>query len=267
MKTHITVLCALVLIYMSANAQNENANLLSGFENGFHHTPVYQTSKGKWYYKNTDIVINSVGKNFYNLFETEIGGGTVFPNRPHTPVYFRLKHSSKITNNWRYGIMTSIIDYNYLSRWHGWIVRSDIFRKIEFSAGLTYQNYYYLHSLNFNISQMNHLRADTRTLDNFRADFSLYKKFRSASITYLFIAKWNSDWGLVADNKLYITNVDFLFSEDYCNFNFFLFEQMVAFRKTDGWYIKDFGALLFLGIKGNEKKITIVPYFSYSTFF
>ncbi len=264
MKKIIIFVLILFTVY-SVNSQTYYSNKLSGLESSFHNNiAVLQSTNGGWYYKNTEILVSGIGKNFYDVMEIEAGIGYA---GNITPYYLKTRIVLPLNDNWDYGFAANITDYTFYTTMLGKTLRRKIFRKMEISLGFTHLTKKTLNSINFNFGHMNHLNSNYNDYNAVKREFNSYTKYYSCSLTYVFSAKFNSKWGFIADNKLYLVNVDFLLPENCCNFNMFYSEQALAIRKINNNSFADFGTLLFFGIKGKETKITLIPYFSYTIAF
>jgi len=249
----------IILISFYVNGQ------VRGIEGSFHNNIAkMQVKKGSWFYKNSDILISSLGKNFYDIVEIEAGTGYLGNIIPY---YIKTRILFPINDNWDYGIAINTSDYSFYTNYFEKRIRREIFRKMEVSSGFTYLTNEKMHSINVNFGYMNHLKSNFEDHNAIEREFNSYTKYYSGSLTYVFSTKFNNKWGLVSDNKLYLVNVDFLLPDNCCNFYMFYSEQALSIRKINKSSFSDYGILFFLGVKNYEIKTTVIPYFSYTVAF
>lgn len=248
-----TILISLFLIFTSniyGQKNNDSTIFATGFEPAFHNIALLQAPKGRFYYKNTDIVYLAFGKNFWDRFEIEIG---ILPNPAF--YFFAMAHAKAklvfpISDKLKFGFGYNISFINIAISYS-----PNVNFKQEIFTGISYKKSKSLHSFNLHFGQIQNVM-----------DIG-YGGQLAYSMTYVYMNNFSKKWSIISDNKLYIVPIKFNFQDElegYGDFNFFLFENLIAFRHHSKRQSIDFGALYFFGMKEWEFKFTPTPYISYS---
>ncbi len=254
MKKTIAIISTILLFGGILNGQNntDSTAFSTGFEPAYHNVAILQTSKGRYYYKNTNAIFNTFGKNFANRFEVELG---VLPN-PLFPLFemanFKARYVYPISEKLNFGCgynigeIGTLLIYMYFTFYY----------KQEVFTGITYKNNRSLHSFNLHFGQI-------------QGAFYEYniKNMWAFSSSYVYMNNFSRYWSVISDNKFYVIRVDYDFPKEYGNygdFNLYVLENVMAFRYHAKRHNLDFGVWYLLGMKEWEFKFNPAPYISYS---
>ncbi len=244
------ILFFLLTISIFSQKSSDSLKFTTGLEPVYHNIALLQAPKGKFYYKNTDILYSAFGKNFWDRLEIEIG---IFPN----PL-FLIFDIGNVKSKFVFPISDKLklgFGYNFT----GIIIMQDFshvfYYKQEICTGITYKNTNSLHSLNFYFGQI-------------QAGYNIgyTDGYFAYSASYIYIKNLSQNWSVLSDNKLHIVHIDFHFPKylgNYGDFNLFLLENVLAMRHHSNRHGLDFGIHYFLGMKHWEFKFTPLPYVAY----
>ncbi len=258
----------LSLSYFVKGQNIDSSGYTTGYEVGYHNVALFQAPKNKWYFKNKNFLLSSIGKNFNNRFEVEAGVLNLF--RPYEPKFlmgrlflFQIKTRFiyPINKKVSVGIMTNYSNlsfYDYKLR-DGSRPEGSI-SKLELSSGLTYKEYKAIHSVNVNYGQA----FNTSYPEDKNKSLTTNIWLSAYSFTYYFNRELKNNWNFIAENKFNVVSTHFQLPDNFGDSSFFLLEQILFFRKHEDTHIISFGLLSYFGIRGNQIKYTPIPYLSFA---